>query len=417
MSDTEDEQLCPLCMEGLDETDRSFSPCGCGYQVCLWCLHYLRTSMGDKCPACRRPYDESKFQFTGQLPTLNATTSSSSNRNKKSKEDISRSNSTTSQSQLHSSQLQNGTASTASLDDLKNMRVLQRNLVYVVGLPQRLAKKEVLKRPEYFGQYGKIQNVVVNRSQAYSTHWEGPSYSVYVTYSKISEASAAIEGIDGSQVDNRILRASFGTTKYCVYFLKNVKCTNVDCFYLHQLGDEKDTFSREAMIPARHQLHGLAHQKADISENNTIGTPNKIFGVINPQIKHNSTNVVCDNLVSNEGDIFDLNGIDVSLDMLISFYNKGNEFLIVTDVTNDLLKSFKSKYQYSVTNGIEEDVNAVIRGIGYKWSLKKIGNIHANNESTKKCSSKLDLDLDRLKVQCEQTRSQIVNHLHQLYQS
>lgn len=29
----DDEQLCPLCMEEMDATDRNFKPCSCGYQV------------------------------------------------------------------------------------------------------------------------------------------------------------------------------------------------------------------------------------------------------------------------------------------------------------------------------------------------------------------------------------------------
>ncbi len=40
-------------------------------------------------------------------------------------------------------------------------RVLQKNLVYVVGLSPRIAETETLKKPEYFGKYGRIHKVVV----------------------------------------------------------------------------------------------------------------------------------------------------------------------------------------------------------------------------------------------------------------
>ena len=33
MTDVEDDDLCPLCMEPLDITDKNFIPCQCGYQV------------------------------------------------------------------------------------------------------------------------------------------------------------------------------------------------------------------------------------------------------------------------------------------------------------------------------------------------------------------------------------------------
>jgi len=35
-------------------------------------------------------------------------------------------------------------------------------------------------------------------------------------------------------IDDRMIRASFGTTKYCTFFLKNQNCLNKDCLYLHE---------------------------------------------------------------------------------------------------------------------------------------------------------------------------------------
>lgn len=36
-----------------------------------------------------------------------------------------------------------------------------------------------------------------------------------------------------------MVRASFGTTKYCNAFLRHAPCTNPDCLYLHTLGDDE----------------------------------------------------------------------------------------------------------------------------------------------------------------------------------
>lgn len=57
-------------------------------------------------------------------------------------------------------------------------------------------------------------------------------------------------------------RASFGTTKYCTYFLKHIPCTNPDCMYLHELGDEAVSFTKEEMAVgydtrARHTTHTI----------------------------------------------------------------------------------------------------------------------------------------------------------------
>jgi hypothetical protein len=43
-------------------------------------------------------------------------------------------------------------------------------------------------------------------------------------------------------------RASFGTTKYCSYFLRGIQCVNPECMYLHDYGDEEDTFNKEEII-------------------------------------------------------------------------------------------------------------------------------------------------------------------------
>ena len=51
---------------------------------------------------------------------------------------------------------------------LANVRVVQRNLVFVVGLSPRLADPEVLKKTEYFGRFGKIHKVVINTSTTYA---------------------------------------------------------------------------------------------------------------------------------------------------------------------------------------------------------------------------------------------------------
>jgi hypothetical protein len=46
---------------------------------------------------------------------------------------------------------------------LANMRVIRRNLVYAVGLSPAIASEDILRKPEYFGQYGKISKIVLNR--------------------------------------------------------------------------------------------------------------------------------------------------------------------------------------------------------------------------------------------------------------
>lgn len=64
-----------------------------------------------------------------------------------------------------------------------SVRVVQKNLVFVVGLPMRLADTETLKRHEYFGKFGKIHKVVINQSPSYAGT-QGPSASKTVHRTK-----------------------------------------------------------------------------------------------------------------------------------------------------------------------------------------------------------------------------------------
>lgn len=40
-------------------------------------------------------------------------------------------------------------------------RIIQKNLVYLIGLPQSLASDEILKQESFMGQYGKILKVML----------------------------------------------------------------------------------------------------------------------------------------------------------------------------------------------------------------------------------------------------------------
>ena len=70
------------------------------------------------------------------------------------------------------------------------------------------------------------------------------SASAYITFSRQEDAWAAICSVDGFRIMGRTIRASFGTTKYCNSFLRNLPCNNPDCLYLHELGDQDDRFTK-----------------------------------------------------------------------------------------------------------------------------------------------------------------------------
>jgi CCR4-NOT transcription complex subunit 4 len=132
---------------------------------------------------------------------------------------------------------------TESRKHLANLRVVQRNIVFVNGLPSRLADTELLRRNDHFGKYGKIVKLVTSPAH----NGQLNSICVYITYSRSEEALRAIQALCNYHVDGRTLKATLGTTKYCSRYLKGALCQKTDCLYLHEPGDPLASFTKEQM--------------------------------------------------------------------------------------------------------------------------------------------------------------------------
>ncbi|XP_021690314.2 uncharacterized protein LOC110671981 isoform X2 [Hevea brasiliensis] len=233
MSD-EGEKTCPLCAEEMDLTDQQLKPCKCGYEICVWCWHHImdmaeKDDTEGRCPACRVPYDKEKIVgMAASCERLVAEINSERKKSQKAK-----------------------TKPSEGRKQLSSVRVIQRNLVYIVGLPLNMADEDLLQRREYFGQYGKVLKVSMSRTAAgVIQQFPNNTCSVYITYLKEEEAVRCIQSVHGFVLDGRSLKACFGTTKYCHAWLRNVPCTNPDCLYLHEIGSQEDSFTKDEIISA-----------------------------------------------------------------------------------------------------------------------------------------------------------------------
>ncbi|CAA7032111.1 unnamed protein product [Microthlaspi erraticum] len=228
------EKTCPLCAEKMDLTDQQLKPCQCGYQICVWCWHHI-VDMAEKdqtegrCPACRTPYDKEKI--VGMTVDFDSLASEGNIERKK----VQKSKSKPSEGQR----------------ELTSVRVIRRNLVYVVGLPINLADEDLLYHKEYFGQYGKVLKVSMSRTASgVIQQFPNSTCSVYITYAKEEEAVRCIQAVHGFILDGKALKACFGTTKYCHAWLRNAACVNPDCLYLHEVGSQEDSFTKDEVISA-----------------------------------------------------------------------------------------------------------------------------------------------------------------------
>ncbi|CAA6669332.1 unnamed protein product [Spirodela intermedia] len=235
MSD-DGERSCPLCAEEMDLTDQQLKPCRCGYEICVWCWHHI-VEMAEKddsearCPACRTPYDKERIVGTAAncervVAEVNA--------EKKQKFPKAKPK-TSSEARKH----------------LNSVRVIQRNLVYIIGLPSTMADENLLERREYFGQYGRVLKVSISRTTGGAQQASNAStFSVYITYAKEEEAIRCIQAVHNFVLEGKTLRACFGTTKYCRAWLRNMTCNNPDCLYLHDVGCQEDSFTKDEVISA-----------------------------------------------------------------------------------------------------------------------------------------------------------------------
>jgi len=123
---------------------------------------------------------------------------------------------------------------------------VQKNLVYVTGLTPTVREDELLRtlrRPEFFGQYGNIQKISISNRK--SSDGQNQSLGIYVTFERKEDAAKCIQAVNGSVNGERVLRAQLGTTKYCSAWLRHEQCTNRQCMFLHELGDEEDSYTRQ----------------------------------------------------------------------------------------------------------------------------------------------------------------------------
>ena len=122
---------------------------------------------------------------------------------------------------------------------VSKIRIIQKNLVHFLGFPDSIYDENLLSSFEYFGQFGRINKIMMTSKIDEIT--KKKTNSAYITFSNNEEAAYAILSVDLIIIDGNFVRAFFGTTKYCIHFLNNEECYNKDkCMFLHYFANEND---------------------------------------------------------------------------------------------------------------------------------------------------------------------------------
>ncbi|KQK03258.1 uncharacterized protein LOC100821293 isoform X1 [Brachypodium distachyon] len=234
---TQAKEKCPLCLETMDLTDKELKPCKCGYEICLWCWHRImemdqKDECGGRCPGCRSIYNKDRILGTSiSNQILKEICADKSNLQKEQ---------TKSQKQK-SAKVQSRAAEEPI--DPNIVRVIQRKLVYIIGIPSELASDRVLRQKCFLGQYGKIENIIIDNIGA--NQQIPDSGRVYVTFSREEEAVLCIEAVNGYILNGKPLKATFGVTRYCHVWLSNKVCQKPNCSYVHQKASAEDICTKD----------------------------------------------------------------------------------------------------------------------------------------------------------------------------
>jgi len=177
----------------------------------MWCWHRIREQETGLCPACRTPYGDDPHEFSAvdmqEVLKANKEKAAAEKRERERMRQLSSGGGGGNTTLLLGEGGMLGGGSMNLMDGegignvvmtfrggggtqdlpkdrnaLANMRVIRRNLVYAVGFPLSIATEEVLKKPEYLGQYGKIGKIVLNRNHTVGTDTRRASASAYITF-------------------------------------------------------------------------------------------------------------------------------------------------------------------------------------------------------------------------------------------
>ena len=185
-----------------------------------------------------------------------------------------------------------------SLIALSKQRIIQKNLVHFQGFPDCIYNQDILLSKEYFGQYGNILKIVLvskeDKIQKRKTN------SAYLTFENEEQAAYCILAVDCIKINDHLVRAFFGTTKYCTHFLNNFKCFNEDkCMFLHHVADPSDIINENTKFNYNDHIK-LAKKIIDFGNEK-----NKLM-IINKTLKYKS-------ILPNIKNIFTKDNMDITI--------------------------------------------------------------------------------------------------------
>jgi len=99
--------------------------------------------------------------------------------------------------------------------------------------------RKILRKPAYFGRFGKILKIVINRHNLYNASATGgPTVSAYITFTTNEASLAAIKKMDGHILDGRQIRFVSSETTFLIlqgFLLVQLNTARIICGFCHAI--------------------------------------------------------------------------------------------------------------------------------------------------------------------------------------
>lgn len=125
--------------------------------------------------------------------------------------------------------------------NINNLRILETDLVYIVGIPYEQSDFEVLRSKDNIGYYGKITEYHMVKSPIGITN----TSALFLRFDNKLEATFAILAFTIYMSKNTGIKAFYGTNKYCSYFIGKRTCPNKKCLFMHKNISEGHYFYKD----------------------------------------------------------------------------------------------------------------------------------------------------------------------------
>eukprot|EP01083_Nonionella_stella_P291502 991870_1 len=212
--------ICPLCIEEFDITDKTFRPCKCGYQMCVWCWSKIVDMDNPRCPHCREPYNPNEVYQPDDKESFEREIQESLVKQRKEK--------------AHKKRLRKKERHKHDVfAPAPGVYVLSRRTLTCSHIQPELCNEDSISK--YFRPFGSIAEINIQNAGA-------GTKIVYVAYKGQQSSAKAVAALNGKDVDGHIWRIYRSSSRYCGSFQNGKPCRKPYCTFLHARGKPEDVY-------------------------------------------------------------------------------------------------------------------------------------------------------------------------------